>query len=144
MNYTLIPGAGLGNLKFGAPAPSIEEILGTPDEIEKDDDELFNSIIWTYIEKELTLFLQDDEVPFLISIESAHPDTILFNEKIFDLGEKEITELMKKHGLNEVETEDEEWGEHRVSFDEGMLDFYFDNDRLTSVNWSVITEDDEE
>ena len=35
----------------------------------------------------------------------------------------------------------EEWGENRVTFEDGMIDFFFDNGRLMSVNWGVLVND---
>jgi hypothetical protein len=47
---------------------------------------------------------------------------------------------MKKQGFKELEeeTEDEEL---RVSFEDAMVDFFFDEDELTAVSWGVLVDE---
>ena len=53
---------------------------------------------------------------------------------------------MAKNGFSEMETEEEEWGEKRITFEECAVDFYFEDDRLVSVSWASldIGEDEED
>ncbi len=142
LSYTINPGQGMDVLLFGTTGTEILDILGQPDEIEKDEDEDFPSEMWIYAEKELTLFMEGSENKLLICIETSHPDTELFGKKIFGLEEAALKELMDKNDCGEVDAEDEAWGERRVSFDDVMMDFYFENGKLNTVNLSVV--DDEE
>jgi hypothetical protein len=144
MNYTIMPGEGLEEIKFGATADDVETVMGPPEEIDNDEDEFFHTKIWIYDEKGLTFFFEGDENPVLVSIESTHPDSTLYGVRIFELSEKDVMTLMNKNGFTDAEIEDEEWGEHRVSYDDIMTDFYFENGRLTTMNWSVTTGDDDE
>ena len=59
---------------------------------------------------------------------------------MFDLTKEEIIDLMKKQGFKELEeeTEDEEL---RVSFEDAMVDFFFDEDELTAVSWGVLVDE---
>ena len=49
------------------------------------------------------------------------------------MGEKEIVKLMVDNQYYEQDVDTEDWGERRVSFNEGNIDFYFDNDKLLSA-----------
>ena len=46
---------------------------------------------------------------------------------------------MKKNGYDDADVNlDEELQEECVSYDNEIIDFYFDNDKLVSVNFGVI------
>ena len=47
---------------------------------------------------------------------------------------------MKQHNYILTDTEKQDWGEKRLSFDEAGLDCYFENGRLSSINFGVIDE----
>lgn len=70
-----------------------------------------------------------------------NPEISLFGEKVFELSENEIIDLMKKNGYNDIDTDIEENGEKRLSFEDGMIDFFFDDDSLLAVNWGVLVND---
>lgn len=143
IEYKIEPGVGMDVLLFGSTDTEITDILGDPAEIEQDDDDDFPSEMWIYPEHQLTLFMEGSEEKLLICIETNHPDTVLFGKKIFGISEKELMDLMSKNNCGEVETEDEAWGERRISFDDCMLDFYFDNGKLSTANFSVVDDEDE-
>ena len=90
------------------------------------------------------MFFRDDTPPVLIALETAHPETELFGQRVFEMDEAGLIELMKKNGLEFAETEDEAWGERRLSFDDAMIDFYFEDGKLNTVNWSVIVDEDDD
>jgi len=43
-----------------------------------------------------------------------------------------------------VDEDTEEWGEKRLSFDEALIDFYFENEEMVTVNWGVFFEEFDE
>jgi hypothetical protein len=65
----------------------------------------------------------------------------LWGQKIFDLKEKQIIELFKANGITKHESEQHEWGEKRISFDEANIDFYFEKNKLVSINYGKSTLD---
>ncbi|MDZ7775094.1 MAG: hypothetical protein U5L09_05500 [Bacteroidales bacterium] len=42
---------------------------------------------------------------------------------------------MKQNGFEELDTEMLTWGGQRLSFEDANMDFYFEDDKLTAVNW---------
>lgn len=80
----------------------------------------------------------------LSCFETDNRETVLFGKKIFDMDEKQIIDLMKNEGLTQIDQEEEEWGEKRISFDEGLIDFYFQDGKLVTVNWGVFVNEDGE
>ena len=53
------------------------------------------------------------------------------------LTEQELKKLMTEKGFKELDEEKEQWGEKRISFDDADIDFYFENGKLISVNYSL-------
>jgi hypothetical protein len=93
--------------------------------------------VWNYPDAGLNFFFEaSNGEPSLSTIESDNLDTVVFNAKIFNLTKDSIIELMKENGYSDIDEDDETWGEHRVTFDDAQIDFYFDDQELTLVSWS--------
>lgn len=138
---------GLDELKFGDNPETVKNLLGEPIEIEdigEEVDEDLDTILWSYDELGLTVFFEGKNNHVLSCFETDNEETTLFGKKIFSLGENEIIELMKENGLTMIDSEEEEWGEKRVSFDEALIDFYFQKNELVTVNWGVFVNEDGE
>jgi len=135
----IIPLEGFGVLKFGANQSEIEGILGEPEEIEDLPGEADESDaeVWNYWEDGHTVFFEKDYDGKCTCFETDNEESLLFGKKVFKMNEAEIISLMEKKGFKELETEDEEWGERRVSFSDAVVDFYFEDDKLVSVSWGV-------
>ncbi|MBK9359527.1 MAG: hypothetical protein IPN08_19500 [Bacteroidales bacterium] len=138
---------GLDDLKFGDLPKTVENTLGKPLEIEhlgEEADEDLDTILWNYDKEGLSVFFEGKNNHVLSCFETDNEETTLFGKKVFSMNEQEITELMKAEGLTQIDTEVEEWGEKRVSFDEGLIDFYFQDGKLVTVNWGVFVNEDGE
>ena len=133
MGTEIIINKGYGDLEFGMTVPQTESILGSKGAPEASETPLGEPLsIVAHEEAGLTLFFEDE--PFALkSIEIYDLDSTLFNEPVFDLGKKEITEIMKKNGFPESETAQEDWGETSLSFPEANIDFFFEGDELISI-----------
>jgi hypothetical protein len=133
----IYPLKGINNLKFGSTQDEVRKILGEPDEIEHlEEDEDLSSIIWQYWNLGLTIFFDEMDNTIFASAEVEDPDALIFGKRIFDLNEKEAIELFKANGFSELDIEDHDWGERRVSFDDAMIDLYYEKGRLNCVNLS--------
>ncbi|MFO8086523.1 MAG: hypothetical protein R6T91_01790 [Bacteroidales bacterium] len=137
------PGKGFGELEFGSTDQQILDMLGDPDttEVVDDDEDSHGTILWDYIDQGYSLFLEGEETARLAACETDHPEIVLFDQKVFELQEDEIIDLMKSHGYDAIDSDDEIWGERRISFDDALIDFYFKANRLISVNWGVVLND---
>ena len=134
------PLLGFGELKFGADQSDVENYLGEPQEIEDLPGEADESDaeVWNYWDEGHTVFFEKDMENNCTCFETDNEEAILFGKNIFDLNEKQIIELMETNGYREIDTEDEEWGERRVSYSDAVMDFYFEDDNLISVSWGVM------
>jgi hypothetical protein len=150
INLEILLLEGLNDLKFGDTPAVVEKTLGKPQEIKKlseegeeIDDEL-DTILWEYDEAGLTVFFEGKNNHVLSCFETDNADAVLFGKKVFEMNEQQVIALMKENGLTQIDKEVEEWGEKRISFDEGLIDFYFQDDELITVNWGVFVNEDGE
>jgi hypothetical protein len=144
IDLVIKPREGFGNLSFGQTIDEAVIILGESQEMEQIDDEgVINTLIMHYWDMGTSVFFEGLNKAVISCFETDNPAAMLFNSKVFNMGETEITSLMKANGYKEMEREMEE-GELRLSFEEGLIDFFFDNEKLIAVNWGVLVNDDGE
>ena len=136
------PKEGLGSIKFGEIPENVTKIIGTPGSAEDiaTDDDLKTTIL--SFDNGITVFLEGLVEPIVSHFDLDNKNATLFGEKVFELKEDAVIQLMNKHGYVEIEKEEEEWGELRLTFDDAMIDFYFIEGKLVAVNWGVIINDD--
>jgi hypothetical protein len=96
--------------------------------------------VYHYWESGFSLFFDNKNSMKFGSVEVDNKDTLLFSKKIFSLSEQQLIDLMKEHNFTITDTEKQDWGEKRLSFDEVGLDCYFENGKMSSVNFGVIDE----
>ncbi|MCC6180837.1 MAG: hypothetical protein IT237_03285 [Bacteroidia bacterium] len=133
---------GLNNLSFGATTLDAETIFGKPEEVQTLDDPILeiSSTVYHYWDKGFSLFFDNKNAKKFSSVEIDNDETLLFSKKIFDLKEQELIDLMKQHQFTLSDSEIQEWGEKRLSFDEAGLDCYFEHQQLSSINFGVVDE----
>lgn len=133
MDFTIKLKKGLGEIAFGMPVEDIVKMLGTADEVENIDNAADESTtVLRYNDMGLTLFCEGDN-PILACIDIANEECTLFGKKVFDLDERALVKLMVENNYSEQDVDEEDWGERRVTFPEGNIDFYLDEDELISV-----------
>ncbi|MCK5776804.1 MAG: hypothetical protein KAH25_11535 [Bacteroidales bacterium] len=132
------PKGGLGEIKFGDFTKRVIALIGEPGNVEEiSTDDFVKTTILTFSDG-ITIFLEGILDPMVSHIDVYNKNATLFGEKIFDMKEAEIIQLMNNNGFNQIEKEDEEWGETRLTFDDALMDFYFVETDLVAVNWGVI------
>lgn len=140
MNIQIILKKGLGDIHFGCTPEVVRAILGEPEDVEELENAIdgnVESIVWNYPDNGLNFFFDAaNGEPTLSTIESDNLETVLFNSRIFNVTRDNIVALMTENGYKELDEDDETWGEHRVTFEDAQIDFYFDDQELTLVSWS--------
>lgn len=140
MNLQILLKKGLGDVHFGCTPEVIRAVYGEPEEVEELEsaiDGVVESIVWNYPDEGLNFFFDAaNGEPALSTIESDNLETVLFNSRIFNITKENIISLLKENGYGEMEEDDETWGEHRVTFEDAQIDFYFADQELTLVSWS--------
>ena len=130
---------GFCSLKFGQSVEEAHTCFGQPEESEDLDDKILNasSYVMHYWEKGFSLFFDNNKSKTFNSVEVDNPETILLNEKVFQLKEHELIALLKINGYPLSDSENHEWGEKRISFDDANLDCYYEKGKLVSINFGV-------
>ena len=124
---------GLDEIRFDMPVEEVVRLIGDAEEVESVENALDEpTTILRYYDGDLTLFFEGEN-PVLNCIDVSDEECTLFGKKIFEMGEKEIVEMMVKNNYLEQDVDEEAWGERRVSFGEGNIDFFFDDDELLAV-----------
>ena len=132
LNLTIEPQKGMDCLTFGMTIDDVVKILGNASiQDDNQDEDGFSYIELSYDDYDMSLFFEGDGSPsYLSDIEIENPETTIFGVKIFELNKKQVIDA-------DVNL-DEELQEECVSYDDEIIDFYFDNDKLVSVNFGVI------
>ncbi|OQX81268.1 MAG: hypothetical protein B6D64_02170 [Bacteroidetes bacterium 4484_276] len=146
LTLNIRPLEGFGELEFGTNKEEVTKYFGEPNEEEIfSDEEDGDTLVYHYWDKDVSAFFENLADPVLINLETDNPDATLFGKHIFTLKETEVKELMKANGYSEIDEElmeSEEFdNEKRVSFDDAMMDFFFEEEMLTAVSWGVFLDE---
>ena len=140
MDLQILLKKGMDEILFGCTPEIVRAEFGDPEDVEELESAIdgnVESIVWNYPEAGLNFFFDAvNGEPTLSTIESDNLETVLFNARIFNITRDNIIGLMEENGYSEMDEDDETWGEHRVTFDDAQIDFYFDDQELTLVSWS--------
>lgn len=135
------PLKGCSGIPFGVPVEELIAKLGEPEEIDHlDTDDQMNTIVLHYWDLGLSVFFEGSSRPVLSCFETDDMEALLFGEKVFELSRPEIIALMKANGYDTYEQEEEE-GEIRLSFEDALVDLFYDGDELLAVNWGVYVDE---
>lgn len=132
MNLQINIKEGLGDIKFDMPIEQVVSLIGEADEVETIDNAVDETTTVLHYENGLTLFFEGN-CPTLSCIDISNEDCTLFGEQVFNMDEKAIVNLMVSHQYFEQDVDNEDWGERRVSFNEGNIDFFLEENVLMSI-----------
>lgn len=144
-NITAItPNIGLGDIKFGFTRNQVKEILGEPTEIDAfayDEDEIEElTESWHYDELEFSCSFDESEDWKMINISVSSDKFKLENEDVIGLKKTELIALIEKLNLGEI---DEDGENDVVTVLDSQINFWFDTDEVSEVQWSVNWNEDD-
>ena len=142
-DFTIVPLKGYGEIPFGMTLDEAVKKLGMPDFYEElsDMEETGNrSIYYEYDALETNIYFEGVTKSVVACFETENMEATLYGEPVFDLTKEEIIDLMKEQGFKELEEETED-NELRVSFEDALIDFFFDEEGLTAISWGVLVDD---
>ncbi len=133
MDYEIKIKEGLGAVRFGMPVEEVVALLGEAEDVESMENALDEpTTLLHYNDGTITLFFEGEN-PCLQCIDISTEEVTLWDKKLFGLTEKEIVQMMVAHEYYEQDVDEEAWGERRISFGEGNIDFFFEKDKLMAV-----------
>ena len=142
-NFTIEPLKGYGEIPFGMTLDDAVKLLGNPNYYEElsDMEETGNRSIYYEYEDILTnIYFEGITKSVVACFETENENATLYGQKVFSLKKDDVVKLMKAQGFKELEEETED-GELRVSFEDALLDFFFENDKMTAVSWGVLVDE---
>ena len=142
-NFVIEPLKGFGEIPFGMTLDDAVKKLGSPNYYEElsDMEETGNrSIFYEYDDLDTNIYFEGITKSVVACFETENEEAVLYGTKVFELSRAEVVVLMQDNGFKELEEEDED-GEHRVSFNDAMVDFFFDGDKMIAVSWGVLVDD---
>ena len=142
-NFTIEPLKGYGEIPFGMTLDEAVKMLGMPNFYEElnDMEETENrSIYYEFDDLKTNIYFEGITKSVVACFETENENATLYGKKVFDLDQNAVIELMKAQGYVELEQETED-GELRVSFEDALIDFFFDEEGMTAVSWGVLVDD---
>ena len=142
-DFTIMPLKGYGEIPFGMTLDETVKLLNNPSYYEElgDMEETGNrSIYYEYDSIQTNIYFEGVTKSVVACFETENEAATLYGKKVFELKKADIVKLMKDNGFKEMEEEIED-GELRVSFEDGMVDFFFADDVLVAVSWGVLVDD---
>ena len=142
-NFTIEPLKGYGEIPFGMTLDDAVKLLGNPNYYEElnDMEETGNrSIYYEYDSIATNIYFEGITKSVVACFETENENATLYGQKVFSLKKDDVVKLMKAQGFKELEEETED-GELRVSFEDALLDFFFENDKMTAVSWGVLVDE---
>ena len=142
-DFTIQPLKGYGEIPFGMTLDDTVKLLNMPDFYEElnDMEETGNrSIYYEYDDIQTNIYFEGITKSVVACFETENNAATLFGKKVFDLKKVDAVKLMKDNGFKDMEEETED-GELRVSFEDAMMDFFFDGDVMTAVSWGVLVDE---
>ncbi len=148
---TIEGGQGLGELKFGFTRKEVESLLGKPDEIEsfsfseEDEEDLTEN--WHYDSLELSLsFAESDDWRLgTLAITSTQYQMKGFSP--IGLSKDELEQKLEELGVDDLEYDDwspEENPVHELMASDSLgINFWFDDDKLSEVQWAPLFLDED-
>ena len=142
-NFTIEPLKGYGEIPFGMTLDEAVKMLGMPNFYEElnDMEETENrSIYYEYDDLQTNIYFEGITKSVVACFETENENATLYGKKVFDLDQNAVIEMMKAKGFIELEQETED-GELRISFEDALIDFFFDEGGMTAVSWGVLVDD---
>lgn len=137
------PLKGYGEIPFGMTLDEAVKLLNMPDFYEElnDMEETGNrSIFYQYDNIATNIYFEGITKSVVACFETENKETTLYGKKVFGLKKDEVVRMMKAQGFKDLEEEEED-GELRVSFEDALIDFFFEGDTMTAVSWGVLVDD---
>ncbi|WP_424961158.1 hypothetical protein [Ekhidna sp.] len=145
----ILPGVGLGKLKFGMSREEIKTMLGEPDHQEVThygDDESDKSDAWEYHPLRLDLSFEEAEDWRLTIISVSSEDYLFKGSSLIGLNQEELMEELELQGVSDLEIEDLSSEDHPeqllISSQSLGINFWLHKDILEEIQWGPLFEDE--
>lgn len=144
-------GRGLKSIQFGSTKDEVEKAMGKPNVIDtfsNEDPELGETHVFHYDELSLSFTFEEmDE--FKLGMISVNDDNFLIRDIIrTGMKKQQVLDALEELNMTEYGEEDHSNAENPnhtlIAIDEKSLYLWFDNDKLSEIQWFPFYDEDEE
>ena len=150
MNNEIKIGLGLGKVTFGSSKESIKKNLGEPNEIEVLDIPIDGEEVtleqWHYDDLELSASFDIEQDEILETLAVSSDEYTINGVSLIGKKINEVNQLLNKLHLGSFEKDqisDEDGNSTVYSFLDSNMNFWFEDDELTEIQWGPIYLDEE-
>jgi len=145
-------GKGLGQIVFGWSREDLEKFMGKPDETDDftypvSENAEVGSESWHYDEYEFSASFNEEDEWKLGALAVSSPEFVLKGKKLIGLQKDAFLNAIE--GMDLGEYDDEDWSSDEnpdqklIAFPETSLNFWFEDDMLTEIQWGPFYDDDD-
>lgn len=141
---SILPGIGLGNVKFGSTREEVKTILGEPDEIEYSEtscDDNSRIETWHYDELELSAEFDEEENWELVALGVSSGDFELNSKPLIGLKMEKLIDTLNDMDVLDLELEDlpteDSPSSQLISSEKISVDFWLEDGKLREIQWGV-------
>ena len=139
--FTIKPGVGVGDLRFGATRDEARTIAGEPSEI-LPSREASGSELWLYETFAIAIGFSTDTNMRFVSCETYSMKASFNGELLIGLNREEAEAALERAGADDGAFVIEDDGEERISIPRLAMSLWFEEQAVESVGWEVHSDDD--
>lgn len=141
----ILPGEGLGKIRFGISRDQLKELIGEPDEVDEysysdSDEELTES--WHYDELDLSASFDEEYDWRLVTLSVSGAEYAFMGKNLIGLQRFKLVETLTELGIEDLAFEDissDESPDHQlIASDEAGINFWLEQGVLTEIQWSPL------
>ena len=139
--FTIKPGVGAGDLRFGATRDEVRTIAGEPSEILPSREES-GSELWLYEAFAIAIGFGVDANLRFVSCETYSAKASFNGELLIGLNREEAEAALERAGADDGAFIVEDDGEERIAIPRHGMSLWFEEGEVESVGWEVHSDDD--
>lgn len=140
-------GKGLNTVLFGISRDTFKKQMGEPTEIDAydagEDDNEYLTEAWHYDNLEISASFDEEDDWRLTTLSTSADYATLNGKKLIGLTVEELKEVVAPLELEEPEVEELEDKQTLVSYLASCINFWFENGKLSEVQWGVQWKDED-
>ncbi|HJW92459.1 MAG TPA: hypothetical protein VJ901_02470 [Thermoanaerobaculia bacterium] len=142
--FTIKPGVGVGDLRFGATRDEVRTIAGPPSETLPSEEDA-GSELWIYEDSAIALGFVAEENMRLVSCETYSMKASFKGETLVGFDRESAEAALERAGADEgvFIAEDEEEGGGQIAVPRLALSLWFGEHAVESVGWGVFVDDED-
>ncbi len=142
---SIIPGTGLGTIKFGFSREQVKSLLGEPDEVDEEVEGHIRkekSEAWHYDDLELSLGFEESDGWRLGSLSVTSDEYLLHGKALIGLNRLEAIRALNGMGMDDLEYDNLDPDQDMIASESTGIILWLDEGRVSEIQWSPLLVDD--